>query len=73
MKLKIELTPEEWGLVTAALRNTDKFKKEFEKINENMMEQLEVQFQEWEKPKKKLVYKKPDFLMRPGEGFKGFF
>ena len=48
IKIKIELTPEEWGFVTAALSKVDVL-KEFKDINKDIMNQLEKQFQERDK------------------------
>ena len=50
MKIKIELMPEEWGLVTAALKYAGVTKGEpWRKVNEKIMEQLEMRFKELEK------------------------
>lgn len=53
MKLKIELTPEEWGIVTASLRHAENIAPEpYTSVHEKIVDQLEVHFQEWEKQNK---------------------
>ncbi len=58
MKIKIELTPESWGVVTASVKHgANAIGGPFEIVRKQIEEQLEVAFKESEQ-KKKLEYMK---------------
>lgn len=50
MKIKVELTPEKWGLVTSAIKYASGLKGgPWKKLEKEIIEQLEFRFEELEK------------------------